>query len=364
MALKPSHPWAADLCHTPPNLCDAKGRLLSLSLRDKGLRCPSFPSQLGQLTSLERLDLRWAPGRAGVGLWPALRPRLGQASARACGGRWAAESAAVGRRGNSGKNIGKAPTGVGTSQARCPAALDPVQHPSCRTRCGRHGPFGGGMLARTHRARPPTHPRAVPPHAHAPASGNEFSANVKDTARVGPPERVHLGALGPAARRGCFDAQGDISRLHQAAGPLAHATAVPYSEPPQVLAPVALRELYLSNARLGGQLDCALVQPKRKASRAGAARWQASCANVAPTHTQALSQHTPCQNPTTARVALTLTLSSLSQKVLDLSSNFVRGSVPECMLSAPVEELYIGRHAGQRVHQRGRRAQRFCLPCS
>lgn len=41
----------------PPNLCDTKGRLVSLSLRDAGLRCPTFPGQLAALGALQRLDL-------------------------------------------------------------------------------------------------------------------------------------------------------------------------------------------------------------------------------------------------------------------------------------------------------------------
>lgn len=34
--------------------------------------------------------------------------------------------------------------------------------------------------------------------------------------------------------------------------------------PSQVLAALPLRELYLSNAKLGGKLDCGLVKPKRR----------------------------------------------------------------------------------------------------
>ncbi|KAI8473726.1 MAG: hypothetical protein J3K34DRAFT_409783 [Monoraphidium minutum] len=56
-AFAPGHPWTSDLCHTPPNLCDAKGRLLSLELRDAGLRCPAFPRGLAALSALHRLDL-------------------------------------------------------------------------------------------------------------------------------------------------------------------------------------------------------------------------------------------------------------------------------------------------------------------
>ena len=57
VAFSPKHPWQQDLCHTPPNLCDAKGRLLSLALRDAGLKCGSFPKELGKLASLQRMDL-------------------------------------------------------------------------------------------------------------------------------------------------------------------------------------------------------------------------------------------------------------------------------------------------------------------
>lgn len=56
-ALAPKHAWPSDLCHTPPNLCDAEGHLLSLSLRDAGLKCSTFPKELSQLGSLARLDL-------------------------------------------------------------------------------------------------------------------------------------------------------------------------------------------------------------------------------------------------------------------------------------------------------------------
>ena len=53
------HPWQADFCHAaPPSVCDAKGRLVSLSLRDAGLRCPGgLPPQVAALPALERLDL-------------------------------------------------------------------------------------------------------------------------------------------------------------------------------------------------------------------------------------------------------------------------------------------------------------------
>lgn len=56
-ALAPKHPWEDDLCHVPPNLCSPKGQLLSLSLRDGGLRCPGFPREVSALGALQRLDL-------------------------------------------------------------------------------------------------------------------------------------------------------------------------------------------------------------------------------------------------------------------------------------------------------------------
>ncbi|KIZ04191.1 hypothetical protein MNEG_3772, partial [Monoraphidium neglectum] len=146
-ALAPKHAWPSDLCHTPPNLCDAEGHLLSLSLRDAGLKCSTFPKELSQLGSLARLDL----------------------------------------------------------------------------------------------------------------SGNELQADVKDVAAV-------RGATRPTAV---------FWRL-------------------LVLSQLPVRELYLSNTRLGGPLDCSIITPLRK--------------------------------------------------VYELSSNFISGTVPACMLSSPVEELYLGRN--------------------
>ncbi|GBF99542.1 hypothetical protein Rsub_12348 [Raphidocelis subcapitata] len=56
-ALAATHPWESDLCHTPPNVCDERGRLVALSLRGAGLACPSFPPSLSALSALQRLDL-------------------------------------------------------------------------------------------------------------------------------------------------------------------------------------------------------------------------------------------------------------------------------------------------------------------
>lgn len=49
--------WASDLCHIPPNSCNAAGQLTHLILPGVGLSCSSFPPQLGRLTELRRLDL-------------------------------------------------------------------------------------------------------------------------------------------------------------------------------------------------------------------------------------------------------------------------------------------------------------------
>jgi Leucine-rich repeat (LRR) protein len=50
--------WRADLCHTAPNACDAKGHLVRLSLRGAGLSCPTgFPRALAALPALRALDV-------------------------------------------------------------------------------------------------------------------------------------------------------------------------------------------------------------------------------------------------------------------------------------------------------------------
>jgi hypothetical protein len=52
------HPPEDDLCNMPPNICDADGRLLTLSLPNAGLFCEGgLPESLGKLGRLEVLDL-------------------------------------------------------------------------------------------------------------------------------------------------------------------------------------------------------------------------------------------------------------------------------------------------------------------
>ena len=56
-SLAPKHNWMDDLCHLPTNRCNSSGYLTELVLSDMGLRCKEFPSDLGDLQALRRLDL-------------------------------------------------------------------------------------------------------------------------------------------------------------------------------------------------------------------------------------------------------------------------------------------------------------------
>ena len=55
-ALKDAAAGGAGPCGVPPNECDARGCLTALSLSGDGLACP-FPEAVGELTSIETLDL-------------------------------------------------------------------------------------------------------------------------------------------------------------------------------------------------------------------------------------------------------------------------------------------------------------------
>jgi hypothetical protein len=55
-SLAPKHNWMDDLCHLPTNRCNSTGYLTELVLADMGLKCKEFPSDLGDLEALRRLD--------------------------------------------------------------------------------------------------------------------------------------------------------------------------------------------------------------------------------------------------------------------------------------------------------------------
>lgn len=55
--LATNHSWTTDLCHLAPSSCNADGHLTRLALPGLGITCPEFPTQLGKLKHLTRLDL-------------------------------------------------------------------------------------------------------------------------------------------------------------------------------------------------------------------------------------------------------------------------------------------------------------------
>eukprot|EP00878_Enallax_costatus_P014517 GHUV01015185.1.p1 GENE.GHUV01015185.1~~GHUV01015185.1.p1 ORF type:complete len:583 (+),score=159.98 GHUV01015185.1:160-1908(+) len=56
-SLATDHSWFEDMCHLAPSSCNTDGQLIKLALPGLGLKCESFPSEIGGLKALARLDL-------------------------------------------------------------------------------------------------------------------------------------------------------------------------------------------------------------------------------------------------------------------------------------------------------------------